>query len=1780
MKRFYIAKIAVLFAILFGWNMRVAAQSATFTYTGAVQSYTVGTATLLGITAIGGCGGTEYVSGCATGTLALGGMVQCHLAVTPGQILWIYVGGAGVNDNFGGSCGSTRAGGWNGGVSSTGGYGSSSGGGTDIRTGSTSTPACSGSYTPGSTYGSPGYRLIVAGAGGAGADYLGVGGAGGGLTGGTGVVGTYGGTAGTGGTQTAGGGGGPTGAFGTGGAPGDNYAGGGGGYWGGGGGNGECGGAGGGSSYTDPTYCSSVVHTQGYSGANGNGIVTITVLCTAAVPGTVVGSTIGCIGQTTTYTDPTGSTGGYWTSDNTAVATVGSLTGVATGISAGTAHIAYNLTVANGFCSTVTPSLTVTVAAPPLPVSGNSTVCIGTPDALTTASTGGTWSSKNTALANISTSGVVTGIATGQDTILYTNAAGCSAIFPTTVNLLPNLYSISGGGTYCAGSAAPHVMLSNSDYLVSYQLLNGITPVATLAGNGSALDFGPQAASGTYTIMATNLVGGCPLQMSGSVTIATYPSVAVMTVTGGGAYCAGSAGSPIGLSGSTSGVTYQVYNGLSPVGISVTGTGSALPLGTFTDLGTHTVVAYNPSTGCSITMGGSVSISMNPVPPTNSLTTPMGTSFCAGSTGVSIGLNGSSTGVTYKLMDGSTTVGTFAGTGSPFTFSTMAASTGSYTIVGYYSTGCSTTMAGTAAVASVPLPPVDSISGGGGYCLGSLAGVPIGMEYSVAGVNYQLFNSVGTAVSTMFAGTDSVLSFGSYTTGGAYHVVATNASNGCTSNMAGTAVVTVNPLPVPEMVTGGGSYCPGSSTSVSLGTSAAGISYQLYNGSTPVGSAMAGTGHALTFSSVTGTGTLDVVATNTTTGCTNGMTGTVLVSPYPAPSAYSINGGGSYCATGTGVAVGLDSSDLGTQYQLYLGGTPLGIVSGSGTSISFGSLTTAGTYTVRAMTTSTGCSATMPGTSTVTINPLPTSFSVMGGGPYCAGAAGSDVSLSFSSIGVNYQLYMGSSAVGSAVAGTGGMLDLGVQSAVGTYTVVATNAGTSCASEMSGSAVVSVAALPTTYSVAGTGSYCQDGTGLPVTLGGSTSGNTYQLFNGSTAVGSTMTGTGLGLNFGLQTVPGNYTIEAMNSAGCTNVMTGVATIVVNPLPTIHTVTGGGGYCASGAGIPVGLDTSDLGVNYTLYNGSTNLGNWLGTGTAINFGTETAVGAYTVVAKDTLTGCVANMSHEATVTILSLPLAYTVIGGGSYCAGAAGSHVMLSSSTSGVEYYLNNGGLVDSVAGTGHALDFGAQTMTGTYTVNAMNSSTGCVNNMALSASISINPLPDTFTVTGGGSYCAGGVGMPVSITGSNSGVNYKLYNGTSLVGTYSGTGSSVSFGDRTAAGVYTVVGVNPSTGCTNNMNASASIIVNPVVVPSVVVASSIPTTICAGTAGDYTATVGFGGSTTNYQWFVNGAPVGTDSAALVYTPANGQVITVTITSSAPCAVSTTATSSPITMTVIPEAIPVVAISSTSNNVCSGTEVNFTAAAEYGGTAAAYTWIKDGSVVGTGSSISYALLPTNGDSVSVMMTSNYPCLIGGANTATSNVIGVSVSEAVNPVVLISANPGSSIKMNTSVTFTASVTDAGATPSYQWMVNGNPVAGANSATYTNNNFNDGDVVACSVTGSNVCGTATSMSNAITLAVENTTGVNVVTFSGADVKLIPNPNKGDFTVKGNLGTSGQQTVAIEITNTIGQVVYKQNLVVVDGVINQHIQLDNSLASGVYLLNLSSDNHSQNTVFHFVVE
>jgi hypothetical protein len=269
----------------------------------------------------------------------------------------------------------------------------------------------------------------------------------------------------------------------------------------------------------------------------------------------------------------------------------------------------------------------------------------------------------------------------------------------------------------------------------------------------------------------------------------------------------------------------------------------------------------------------------------------------------------------------------------------------------------------------------------------------------------------------------------------------------------------------------------------------------------------------------------------------------------------------------------------------------------------------------------------MTGTATVVINALPTAYTMTGGGTYCAGGSGLHVGLSNSQLGVNYQLYNGSTAVGSPLAGASSGLDFGLITTVGNYSVRATNATTGCVNDMSGVATISTTALPVVQTVSGSGTICSGATGITVTLSGSESGINYQLYNGASAVGSPVAGTGTGFSFGAFNTAGTYTVLATNATTlCTQNMTGSSVISVNPLPVAYSVTGGGNYCAGGSGYAVGLGSSQSGINYQLYNGGTAVGSVVaGTGSAISFGTYTAVGTYTVLATNATTSCTMAMT---------------------------------------------------------------------------------------------------------------------------------------------------------------------------------------------------------------------------------------------------------------------------------------------------------------------------------------------------------------------------------------------------------------------------------------------------------------------------------------------------------------------------------------------------------------------------
>ena len=1375
--------------------------------------------------------------------------------------------------------------------------------------------------------------------------------------------------------------------------------------------------------------------------------------------------------------------------------------------------------------------------------------------------------------------GTYTVVATNGTTGCQNNMAGIAVI---SVNALPALFNITGGGSYCTGTTGVHVGLLGSAIGYNYQLYVGATPVAApMAGTGSAIDFGTETTAGTYTVVATNNTTGCSRTMTGPTTVVINALPTIHNVTGGGGYCHGGIGDSIGLNIADAGVSYRLFNGTAAVGTAITGAGSAISFGAWTTPGTYTIVATNTTTGCSSNMNGSAAVSVFSLPLTFNVTG--GGAYCAGGTGVEVHLSSSTTGVNYQLYNGSSSMGTLPGTGIALNFG-LETVAGSYTVIASNSTtGCTNTMFGSANVVVNALPGLHTVGGGGSYCSAG-AGLPISLDNSDLGIHYQLLDGGVVVPGAVVIGTGFPVNFAAQTAAGTYTVVGSNLSTTCTNTMTGSATINIISLPTAYTVSGGGHYCSGGSgVTITLSNSETTSTYQLYNGGTPYGTAIAGTGGTLTFTSVTGAGTYTIMASNATTTCNNVMTGTATVVIDPLPTQYIVSGGGAYCAGGTGVHVTLTGSNTGVSYQL-VNTSPVGLpVTGTGFALDFGLQTAAGTYTIMATNGTTACVNNMSSSVNVSINPLPVRYSTLSvGSNYCAGGIGIPVSLSNSDAGISYQLYDGSTSAGTAIAGTGGGISFGYQTAAGVYRIIAENPATGCMDTMTSTASVVIDPLPATYTITGGGTYCLGAAGDHIGLSNSNTGITYALYHNSVYTGTTLSGLGTALDFGIETTAGAYTVVATNTATtCTSNMSGIAIVSVNPVPAAYTILGGGPYCAGGSGADISLTGSTLDVDYQAMNGLLISGAPVhGTGTVLDLGPRTAAGTYSIVATNTLTGCSSTMTGTVAVSINPLPTVFSVTGGGGFCPGAAGVHVGISGSETGISYQPYDGttATLGSLLGssTSGSLDFGLADSAGSYTVIATNSATGCINTMSGSATVVINPLPTVYNVTGGGSYCAGTAGVHIGLSSSASDVSYTLYNTTTstTIGSFpGGSGTPLDFGLETVAGTYTVSATNTTTTCGSNMAGSAVVVINPVVVPTVLIQDARHSdTLCSGTFTTFSALTTNAGSGPSYSWTVNGHTASA-SSTYSYIPANGDVIGVTLVSNATCATPPSVSNS-ITLTVLPQEDPTVSVSSNHGlQICLGTMTTFTADPGYGGTDATYQWFVDGHVIGGATTATYGYTPANGDNVYVIMTSNYVCRL--SNTITSTPLHIEVDSPAIPVVTIVANPSNHISTGETVNFDVTLVNGSSSPTYQWSVNHIPIGGATAPTFSYNEFANLDSVTCQVTTGGGCAGLIGF-NSIAMYVSNV-GVKQVNAANSDVKLIPNPNKGTFSISGTLGTTVNEEVTVEITDMIGQVIYTTKTMSQNGAIDQKIQLGNNVANGTYLLSIHSE--STNQVYHLVI-
>lgn len=1348
---------------------------------------------------------------------------------------------------------------------------------------------------------------------------------------------------------------------------------------------------------------------------------------TSLAIGPITGPSTICVGGVVTLGDT--SVGGTWSSSNIAIASINSA-GVVAGVSAGTAIISYTRSG-----SYATDTITVSAGVAPniytMTAPGGSSYCAGGTGVRITLSASDIAVSYRLYSAGGSAGPSIFGTGSSIDFgyvstpgnyyAVATAAGGCSINMSGTVtvgiNPLPTRYVLtSGGSSTCAGTSGAHIILSGSQPGDNYQLFIGTSPIgAPIVGWGAPIDFGPPAASGTYWATGTDASTGCQDSMTGTAALTVIPppgpihgltgvclgsSITLSDDTTGGSWSSPAAGTIITI-GSSSGIVTGVASG--SAAITYTGHSGCTAVDTITVVTTVLPISTPPAFLCTAlpdtltdaTPGG-VWASSNPsVAPIGS-TTGIVVGASGGTATISYTVGGSCglvtrtvsmvvspapiTGMASMCSGHSTTLTDVTGGGTWISDNTAVAAIGSGTgVITGFLTGTSTIRyVNSAGCSAVTVATVDSnavITGSGSICaLDSIY------------LTSSLFAGMWTSSNPAIARIGSYGAVAGINTGSAI-ISYTAYSTGCVSTHSVAVTSTCTGAPVAG--TGWQSdtlVCPGAMVTFSVTghVTACGTGFKWQsspNGSTwtdlstpyhnPI-SAMYYRGKSTCYSSGIST-----------------FTDTMHVSIHSYITSHSIINTPSYYCNGPQLQLTTCGYAPGMNVTTYFGdGTSTNTTLSSNYMSILHTYATPGIYTVKHVLYM-GGAAIDSVTSSFTYYycrtlPVDFYFDANSNCVYDAGDAQNSalVTTEVDSDGV---------AIDTVVAGWGFNYSVtGAPGTVYTFKILSVAGGLHVTCPSSGVLTDTIHSYVNDYAPLYFGLNC-------------ISSSNYDL-----AINAN-------LYCGRHWADGYINVQ---NSYCTPV---ASTVTMNFSPK-YTFTSSYPPPASVVGNTVTWNIAPLSTyNYPVVNPNISFhldvpGTWLVTGDTVNANFDVTPYASDVDTINNYQAIVATVMssydpNEMSVTpqgkvIPCTQLRYTINFENTGNDTARNISVLdtlspnldprslalVSSTAATVISFIKDGGYNVAKFDFPHINlpDSGRHTYcTGMLTFNIRTKpglSDGTLISNAAGIYFDDNPVVMTNAVTNT-------IGLS-PITGPDS-----LCNAATILladATASGiwgrtnTNASVSSGMVTAmAAGRDTINYTVSNSCTSRA-VSKEIAINPVLVPSVVINNPAGTgdTVCGSAATNFYAISSNGGSTPLYEWAVNGAVAGTGTS-YSYMPANGDIIAITLTSNATCAVPATITVKD-TLTVLPALIPVVNITTSPGVIINpGTTVTFTASVINGGTSPSYQWLVNNAPVSGATTAVYVTNSLNdGDSISCIVISNGEC--GGYPTFNSIDVTVTVT----------------------------------------------------------------------------------------------------------------------------------------------------------------------------------------------
>ncbi|QOW10582.1 T9SS type A sorting domain-containing protein [Kaistella flava (ex Peng et al. 2021)] len=345
---------------------------------------------------------------------------------------------------------------------------------------------------------------------------------------------------------------------------------------------------------------------------------------------------------------------------------------------------------------------------------------------------------------------------------------------------------------------------------------------------------------------------------------------------------------------------------------------------------------------------------------------------------------------------------------------------------------------------------------------------------------------------------------------------------------------------------------------------------------------------------------------------------------------------------------------------------------------------------------------------------------------------------------------------------------------------------------------------------------------------------------------------------------------------------------------------------------------------------------------------------------------------------------------------------------------------------------------------------GCGTTNGNEVTLTVNNVPTIATISAPAALCSGGSLNPTAptVTANGSTVTSQGWQietavGSGVFGAFT-VPYTIAFADNGKKIRY--IATN-SCGTTNGNQVTLT--VNNV--PTIAVISA-PAALCSGGSLNPTApTVTANGSTVTSQGWQIETAVGSGVFGALTVPYiiafadNGKKIRYIATNG--CG---TTNGNEVTLKV--NNVPTIAAISAPAALCSGGSLSPTAPTltANGSTVTSQGWQIE-TTVGTGVfgalTVPYTIaFADNGKKIRYVATN-------GCGTTNGNEVTLAVNPNLPVSVIISANPGTTICSGTSVTFTATPTNGGTAPAYQWKVNGTDMPGATSSTYTTTTLADG-------------------------------------------------------------------------------------------------------------------------------